>query len=45
VLTLAPLVVLTLVFGLFPGLLLELFQGPVTEWLAHVTPEAAVGLR
>jgi NADH-quinone oxidoreductase subunit M len=45
VLTLAPLVVLTLVFGLFPGLLLELFQGPVTEWLAHVGPEAAVGLR
>ncbi len=45
VLTLAPLVVLTLVFGLFPGLLLELFQGPVTEWLTHVTPEAAVGLR
>jgi NADH-quinone oxidoreductase subunit M len=45
VLTLTPLVVLTLVFGLFPGLLLELFQGPVTEWLAHVGPEAAIGLR
>ncbi|HSH22113.1 MAG TPA: NADH-quinone oxidoreductase subunit M, partial [Candidatus Caenarcaniphilales bacterium] len=44
VLTLAPLIVLTLAFGLFPGLLLELFQGPVTEWLAHVGQEAAVGL-
>jgi NADH-quinone oxidoreductase subunit M len=45
VLTLSPLMVLTLAFGVFPGVLLELFQGPVTEWLALATPDGAVGLR
>jgi NADH-quinone oxidoreductase subunit M len=44
VLTIAPLVVLTIAFGLFPGLLLELFQGPVDEWLALVAGDGAVGL-
>ena len=36
--TLAPLVVLTLGFGIFPGLLLALWQTPVTEFLSRVTP-------
>jgi NADH-quinone oxidoreductase subunit M len=36
--TLAPLVVLSIGFGLFPGLLLHLFQTPVTEILAGVSP-------
>ncbi len=34
VLTLAPLAALTLVFGLFPGLLLDLIQGPVDTIIA-----------
>jgi NADH-quinone oxidoreductase subunit M len=38
VLTLAPLVVLAIGFGLFPGLLLELWQAPVTEILSSVGP-------
>jgi NADH-quinone oxidoreductase subunit M len=37
-LTLAPLAVLALAFGVFPGLLLVLFQGPVTDFLARVAP-------
>jgi NADH-quinone oxidoreductase subunit M len=45
VLTLSPLVVLTLGFGLYPGLLLELWQAPVTEVLAQVTQAPAMGLR
>jgi NADH-quinone oxidoreductase subunit M len=45
VLTVAPLAVLTLAFGLYPGLLLELWQGPVTDVLAQVTQAQAVGLR
>jgi len=45
VLTLAPLVVLTLGFGLFPGLLLELWQGPVSDVLASVGQAAALGAR
>ncbi len=38
VLTLAPLVVLAVGFGLFPGLLLQLWQQPVTDLLAQVAP-------
>ncbi len=34
--TLAPLVVLALAFGLFPGLLMQLWQGPVTDILSAV---------
>ena len=44
IVTLAPLVVLAIGFGLFPGLLLELWQGPVTDFLAHIGP-AALALR
>ena len=44
IVTLAPLVVLAIGFGLFPGLLLQLWQGPVTDFLAHVAP-AALALR
>ncbi len=36
--TLAPLVVLTIGFGIFPGLLLALWQTPVSEFLARVSP-------
>jgi NADH-quinone oxidoreductase subunit M len=45
VLTLAPLMVLTLGFGIFPGFLLELFQAPVTDILAQLGPGPSVGLR
>ena len=38
VITLAPLVILALGFGVFPGLLLNLFQSPVTDILARVAP-------
>jgi NADH:ubiquinone oxidoreductase subunit 4 (subunit M) len=44
IVSLAPLVVLAVGFGLFPGLLLQLWQGPVTDFLAHVGP-AALALR
>jgi NADH-quinone oxidoreductase subunit M len=40
IVTLAPLVVLAIGFGLFPGLLLELWQGPVTEFVARLVPAA-----
>ncbi|CAN5729069.1 NADH-quinone oxidoreductase subunit M [soil metagenome] len=44
--TLAPLIIMALAFGIFPGLLLELFQGPVTDFLARVGPAAlAAGAR
>jgi NADH-quinone oxidoreductase subunit M len=36
--TLAPLVVLAIAFGLFPGLLLELWQEPVTDILTAIAP-------
>jgi NADH-quinone oxidoreductase subunit M len=36
--TLAPLVVLTVGFGIFPGLLLALWQTPVTEFVSRVAP-------
>ncbi len=38
--TLAPLIVLTIGFGLFPGLLLELLQVPVAEFVAQMGPAA-----
>jgi NADH-quinone oxidoreductase subunit M len=44
IVTLAPLVVLAIGFGIFPGLLLELWQTPVTDFLARVVP-AALALR
>ena len=44
VLTLAPLVVLAIAFGVHPGLLLELWQGPVTDFLGRVAP-AVLALR
>ncbi|MEP7360273.1 MAG: NADH-quinone oxidoreductase subunit M [Chloroflexota bacterium] len=40
VVTLAPLIVLAIGFGVFPGLLLQLWQGPVNDFLAHVVPGA-----
>ena len=44
--TLAPLVVMTVGFGLFPGLLLELWQAPVDDFLARVGPAVlAAGAR
>ncbi|MDQ3938405.1 MAG: NADH-quinone oxidoreductase subunit M [Chloroflexota bacterium] len=45
VLTLTPLAVLALAFGVFPGLLLELWQGPVTDVLARVDPGTVLGRR
>ena len=41
--TIAPLVVLAVAFGLFPGLLLELWQASVTDILAQVAPAALAG--
>jgi len=41
--TIAPLVVLAVAFGLFPGLLLELWQVSVTDILTHVTPATLAG--
>jgi NADH-quinone oxidoreductase subunit M len=44
---LAPLVVLAIGFGIFPGLLLTLWQTPVTDFVTHVTaaaPHIAAGL-
>jgi NADH-quinone oxidoreductase subunit M len=43
VLTLAPLAVLTVVFGIFPGLLLNLFTVPVNEFLASLGSGPLVG--
>lgn len=40
--TLAPLVALSIGFGLFPGLLLQLWQHPVTEFLSSVSPAVRV---
>jgi len=45
VLTLTPLMALTVALGLFPGMLLELWQGPVTEVLAQVASSPVLGLR
>ena len=44
-LTLAPLVVMTLAFGLFPGLLLNLFTLPVNDFLASVGGGIVIGGR
>ena len=38
--TIAPLVVLTIGFGVFPGLLLELWQAPVAEFVGRLEPIA-----
>jgi NADH-quinone oxidoreductase subunit M len=45
VLTLTPLVVLALAFGIFPGLLLQLWQTPVTDILSSVAPHALAAIR
>jgi NADH-quinone oxidoreductase subunit M len=42
VLTLAPLAALVIVFGLFPGILLDLFHSPVDEALASVGASTAI---
>jgi NADH-quinone oxidoreductase subunit M len=42
VLTIAPLVVMCVGFGIFPGLLLELWQLPVTDILNSVAPQVGV---
>ncbi|HYI23364.1 MAG TPA: NADH-quinone oxidoreductase subunit M [Candidatus Limnocylindrales bacterium] len=38
VLTLAPLVAMAVAFGIFPGLLTELFQAPIEDLLAQIAP-------
>jgi NADH-quinone oxidoreductase subunit M len=43
-LTLTPLIGLTLAFGIFPGWLLELFHAPVAEILARVGQAPTVGI-
>src|SRR5437773_2462146 len=42
ILTLAPLGALVVVFGLFPGILLDLFRAPVTDTLAAVRSGSAI---
>ena len=42
--TLAPLVALTLIFGLFPGLVLNLVSHPVDTVLQHIAQAAPVAL-
>ena len=44
VMTLAPLAALTLIFGLLPGLLLDLIQGPVDSIIAGLAAGDAVAL-
>jgi NADH-quinone oxidoreductase subunit M len=44
ILTLAPLAALTVVFGLFPGLVLDLVRGTVTSVLQDVSREGAVAI-
>jgi NADH-quinone oxidoreductase subunit M len=44
VVTIAPLVVLAVGFGVFPGLLLDLWQRPVTDLLAQLAPAALAAL-
>jgi NADH-quinone oxidoreductase subunit M len=43
-LTLTPLVTLTLLFGLFPGLILDLVNHPVDQILAGLAQSAAVAV-
>ena len=42
--TLAPLVALTVLFGLFPGLILDLVSHPVDTVLQHIAQAAPVAL-
>ncbi len=42
IVTLAPLAALTLIFGLFPGLVLDLIQGPVDTIIAGLATSDAV---
>ncbi len=44
ILTLAPLGALTVVFGIFPGLLLDLIAGSVQTVLAAVDPSLATAI-
>jgi NADH-quinone oxidoreductase subunit M len=44
ILTVAPLATLTVVLGIFPGLLLDLVAGPVRSVLAAVDPALGAGL-
>jgi NADH-quinone oxidoreductase subunit M len=44
ILTIAPLAALVVVFGLFPGILLDLFKGPVTSTLAAANAGAAIAV-
>jgi len=44
ILTLAPLGALVVIFGLQPGLLLDLVSGTVTETLAAVQPSAPIAI-
>jgi NADH:ubiquinone oxidoreductase subunit 4 (subunit M) len=44
ILTLGPLAALTVVFGLFPGLLLDLVKGSVTAVLADAGREGSIAL-
>ena len=45
ILTLAPLAALTVVFGLFPGLVLDLVQGSVTTVLGDAAREGSIAHR
>jgi NADH:ubiquinone oxidoreductase subunit 4 (subunit M) len=42
--TLAPLVVLAIAFGVFPGILLQLWQTPVTDILSQVVTAPLAGM-
>ncbi len=44
ILTLAPLAALTVVFGLFPGLVLDVVRGAVTNTLADVSREGPIAI-
>jgi NADH-quinone oxidoreductase subunit M len=45
VLTLTPLIALTIAFGIFPNLLLDLFGPPVESFLQAVGPVTQLALR
>jgi NADH-quinone oxidoreductase subunit M len=44
IVTLGPLAALTVVFGLFPGLVLDLIRGAVTQTLADAGREGSIGI-
>ena len=44
IVTIAPLVVLAVAFGLFPGLLLQLWQTPITDILSQIAPATLAAL-